>query len=110
MPQSSYSQSLDSLPIKELNNEFLKGIEAREKLHILKQIRHDDSMQLAFYKNILIPEYRRAVDSTKREYSKLYDRNSKNESKIESQKKTIKYLKISTFALFLLFLGSILPN
>jgi hypothetical protein len=86
-----------------LNNEFLKGIEARERLHILKQIRKDDSVQLSYYKYELIPSYQKGIDSCKTEYGKL-------QNQVVKQKETIKYLKISTLALLLLFIGSILPN
>ena len=59
--QSSYSQSLDSLPLKELNKEFLKGIQARERVVTLKKIQIADSIQLHIYKDSLIPYYQTAV-------------------------------------------------
>ena len=59
--QSSYSQSLDSLPLKELNKEFLKGIQARERVVTLKKIQTADSIQLHIYKDSLIPYYQTAV-------------------------------------------------
>lgn len=59
--QSSYSQSVDSLPLKELNKEFLKGIQARERVVALKKIHSTDSAQLRIYKDSLIPYYETAV-------------------------------------------------
>jgi hypothetical protein len=69
--QSCYSQSLDSLPIKELNNEFLKGISARERLHYLKNVVKLDSLQLSLYNDSLIPAYHRAFNESKKEIVKL---------------------------------------
>jgi hypothetical protein len=59
--QSSYSQSVDSLPLKELNKEFLKGIQARERVVTLKKMHAVDSAELHIYKDSLIPFYQTAV-------------------------------------------------
>ena len=67
MPHYSYSQSLDTLPIRELNDEFLKGIEAREKLHILKQVVKLDSIQLSLYKDSIVPSMQKGLDISKTE-------------------------------------------
>jgi len=70
--QSSYSQSLDSLPLKELNNEFLKGIKARERVVVLKTIIHLDSQQLNLYKDSIVPSYQQMIEVSKKE---VYDLN-----------------------------------
>lgn len=69
--QSSYSQSLDSLPLKELNNEFLKGIKARERVVVLKEIIRVDSLQLDLYKDSIVPNYENMVKKSKEEVTKL---------------------------------------
>lgn len=71
MPHYSFSQNQDSLPLKELNNEFLKGIAAREKLHILKQVVKLDSLQLSLYKDSLIPSMQKGLDTAKSEILNL---------------------------------------
>ena len=86
MAQSIYSQSLDSLPLKELNNEFLKGIQARERVVSLKKIVKTDSVQLSLYKDSIIPNFRLALDTAKVEIVRL-------DTKVRSQAKTIKTLK-----------------
>lgn len=40
-----------------MNNEFLKGIKARERLVTLKKIHTADSLQLRIYQDSLIPYY-----------------------------------------------------
>ena len=71
MPHYSFSQSQDSLPIKELNNEFLKGIEAREKLHILKDVVKLDSIQLSLYKDSIVPSMQTSLNKSKDEITRL---------------------------------------
>lgn len=71
MPHYSFSQNQDTLPVKELNNEFLKGIEAREKLHILKQVVKLDSVQLSLYKDSIIPSMQKGLDTSKSEIINL---------------------------------------
>ena len=63
MAQNIYSQSVDSLPLKELNKEFLKGIQARERVVTLKKIHSADSIQLHIYKDSLIPSYENAINA-----------------------------------------------
>jgi len=72
MAPSIYSQSVDSLPLKELNNEFLKGIKARERVVVLKNIIHLDSQQLNLYKDSIVPSYQQMVEVSKKE---VYDLN-----------------------------------
>ena len=71
MAQNSYSQSLDSLPLKELNNEFLKGIKARERVVVLKEIIRVDSLQLGIYKDSIFPNYESVIKKSKEEVTKL---------------------------------------
>jgi len=103
--QNTYSQSLDSLPLKELNNEFLKGIQARERVVSLKKIIKTDSIQLIYYKDSLIPNYQKALDTAKVEIVRL-------DTKVKSQAETIKtlnkVLKGGLFAIVLLTIGLIL--
>ena len=105
MAQNTYSQSLDSLPLKELNNEFLKGIQARERVVSLKKIIKTDSIQLIYYKDSLIPNYQKALDTAKVEIVRL-------DTKVKSQAETIKtlnkVLKGGLFAIVLLTIGLIL--
>ena len=105
MAQNIYSQSLDSLPLKELNNEFLKGIQARERVVSLKKIIKTDSIQLIYYKDSLIPNYQKALDTAKVEIVRL-------DTKVKSQAETIKtlnkVLKGGLFAIVLLTIGLIL--
>ena len=71
MAQNSYSQSLDSLPLKKLNNEFLKGIKARERVVVLKEIIRVDSLQLGIYKDSIVPNYENVIKKSKEEVTKL---------------------------------------
>ena len=103
--QSTYSQSLDSLPLKELNDAFLKGIQARDKVVSLKKIVKTDSIQLTLYKDSIIPNFRKALDTAKIEIVRL-------DTKVKSQGETIKTLKNvlkgGLFAIVLLTIGLIL--
>lgn len=98
MAPSCYSQSLDSLPIKELNNEFLKGISAREKMHYLKNIAKLDSLQLSLYKDSIIPNYRRTIEKSKVEIIKL-------NYTIEEKNNLIQVYRYSVLALSFLCVG-----
>ena len=69
--QNIYSQSLDSLPLKELNSEFLKGIKARERVVVLKEIVHLDSQQINLYKDSIVPNYQQMIEVSKTEVTKL---------------------------------------
>ena len=54
-----------------MNNEFLKGIKARERVVVLKDIIHIDSQQLNLYKDSIVPSYQKMVEKSKDEVSKL---------------------------------------
>lgn len=84
--QNIYSQSLDSLPLKELNDEFLKGIQARERVVSLKKILKTDSIELSLYKDSIIPKLILALDTAKVEIVCL-------DTKLKTQSETIKTLK-----------------
>lgn len=101
MPHYSFSQNQDTLPIRELNNEFLKGIEAREKLHILKQISKLDSIQLSLYKDSVVPNMQKGLDTAKLEIVRLEGELSKTES-------LLGLFQYTSIALFILTLGLIL--
>jgi len=68
---SIYSQSLDSLPLKELNNEFLRGIKARERVVVLKSVIHLDSQQINLYRDSIVPSYQQMVEVSKIEVIRL---------------------------------------
>lgn len=88
-----------------MNNEFLKGIQARERVVSLKKIIKTDSMQLVYYKDSLIPNYQKALDTAKIEIVRL-------DTKVKTQQETIKtlnkVLKGGLFAIVLLTIGLIL--
>jgi hypothetical protein len=69
-----------------LNDEFLKGIQARERVVSLKKIVKTDSVQLSLYKDSIIPNFRLALDTAKVEIVRL-------DTKVRSQAETIKTLK-----------------
>ncbi len=69
-----------------MNNEFLKGIQARERVVSLKKIVKTDSVQLSLYKDSIIPNFRLALDTAKVEIVRL-------DTKVRSQAETIKTLK-----------------
>ena len=93
--QSSYSQSVDSLPLKELNNEFLKGIKARERVVTLKELRRLDSIQLATYTDSIVPNYERVISKSKEEVTKLY-------TKVELQEAEMKVYRYGFIAMSVL--------
>jgi hypothetical protein len=84
---SIYSQSLDSLPLKELNNEFLKGIKARERVVVLKTVIHLDSQQISLYKDSIVPSYQQMIEVSKKE---VYDLNRTIDRK-DAEMKLYKY-------------------
>ncbi len=70
-----------------MNKEFLKGIQARERVVALNKIRHTDSLIIKNYKDSIVPNLQVALDTTEVElvkYYKLYD---------ESQQKVCFYKK-----------------
>ena len=69
-----------------MNDEFLKGIQAREKVVSLKKIVKTDSIQLTLYKDSIIPNFRKALDTAKVEIVCL-------DTKLKTQSETIKTLK-----------------
>jgi len=101
MPHYSFSQSQDSLPIKELNKEFLKGIEAREKLHTLKQVLKLDSIQLSLYKDSIVPSLQEGVIKSKNEIIRLEDKVEKQKSQLTIFK-YISAILAGTLTLFIL--------
>ena len=88
-----------------MNNEFLKGIQARERVVSLKKIIKTDSIQLVYYKDSLIPDYQKALATAKVEIVRL-------DTKVKTQAETIKtlnnVLKGGLFAIVLLTIGLIL--
>lgn len=88
-----------------MNDEFLKGIQARERVVSLKKIIQSDSLQLHYYKNSIIPNYQKSLDTSKIEIVRL-------DTKVKSQAKTIKtlknVLKVGLIAVVLLTIGLII--
>lgn len=88
-----------------MNNEFLKGIQARERVVSLKKIIKTDSIQLIYYKDSLIPDYQKALDTAKVEIIRL-------DTKVKTQSETIKtlnnVLKGGLIAIALLTIGLII--
>jgi len=50
-----------------LNNEFLKGISARERLQYLKNTVKLDSLQLSLYKDSIVPNLKLQLKDSKKE-------------------------------------------
>ena len=69
-----------------MNDEFLKGIQARERVVSLKKIVKTDSIQLSLYKDSIIPKLILALDTAKVEIVCL-------DTKLKTQSETIKTLK-----------------
>lgn len=101
MPHYSFSQSLDSLPLRELNNEFLKGIEAREKLHILKQVVKLDSLQLSLYKDSLVPSMQKGLDTARTQIVRL-------EGDLKETRSLLGIFQYTSIAFFVLSIALIL--
>lgn len=85
-----------------MNDEFLKGIKARERIVSLKKIIKTDSIQLSLYKDSIIPNFRNSLDTAKIEIVRL-------DTKVTSQAETIKtlnnVLKGGLFVIALLTIG-----
>ena len=63
-----------------MNNEFLKGIQAREKVVSLNKIIKTDSLIIKNYKDSIVPGLQLALDTTEVElvmYYKMYDESQK---------------------------------
>lgn len=82
-----------------MNNEFLKGISAREKLHTLKQIAKLDSIQLSLYKDSIVPNLEKLTIKQEKEIVSL-------KTKLEDSKQTIKLHR--SLSLFLILVSTIL--
>ena len=54
-----------------MNNEFLKGIKARERVVILKNVIHLDSQQINLYRDSIVPNYQVMVEESKKEVTRL---------------------------------------
>jgi hypothetical protein len=100
-PQNSYSQSLDSSLLKELNKEFVKGIKARERVVILKEIVKTDSLALVLYRDSIIPNYKHALDTSRTAIIQL-------DSKLKSQKQITQAYKRGFWGVLVLGILSLL--
>ena len=78
-----------------MNNEFLKGIKARERVVILKELRQLDSIQLVTYSDSIVPNYERMVSKSKEEVTKLY-------TKVELQETEMKVYRYGFLAMSVL--------
>lgn len=81
-----------------MNKEFLKGIEAREKLHILKQVLKLDSLQLSLYKDSIVPSMQRGLDTARVEIKSL-------DKQLKDTKKYIRFYQYLTVAMSIFSLG-----
>jgi hypothetical protein len=54
-----------------LNNEFLRGIKARERVVVLKSVIHLDSQQINLYRDSIVPSYQQMVEVSKIEVIRL---------------------------------------
>jgi hypothetical protein len=77
MPCISFSQSLDSLPVKELNSEFLKGLQARERVVLLKELREWDQKLISHYRDSLIPVKEKKIVLLTADNQRLTENNQK---------------------------------
>jgi hypothetical protein len=84
-----------------LNNEFLKGIEAREKLHILKDVVKLDSIQLSLYKDSIVPSIQTSLNKSKDEITRL-------DWELYQTRQVLQMFKYTTFGLALFVLGLML--
>lgn len=102
MAPNCYSQLAENLPLRELNNEFLKGIKARERVVVLKQIIAADSAIISNYKDSVVPVFQHSLDTARQEliYSYLETEKYRHRSKIYG----VAFL--STLTLFLVSLFS----
>lgn len=78
-----------------MNSEFLKGIQARERVVTLKKIHIADSIQLHIYKDSLVPFYKNALTLA------AEDVNALNTLLIESEQKR-KFFQYSSISLAIL--------
>lgn len=98
MPLSSYCQSLDSSLLRELNDEFLKGIQAREKVVVLNKIIKTDSQTIALYKDSIVPTLNKAVEISKEEIINL-------NGIIDQKNRIIKAYRYGSIGLSILLIG-----
>jgi len=101
MPLSSYCQSLDSSLLGELNEEFLKGIQAREKVVVLNKIIKTDSQTIALYQDSIVPSLNKAVEVSKEEITDL-------NGIIDKKNRIIKAYRYGSIGLSILLIGLLL--
>lgn len=78
-----------------MNKEFLKGIEAREKLHTIKNIVKLDSIQLSLYKDSIVPNLEKSNQECKESLTEV-------NYKLHTTKETLYWFQITTAWLALL--------
>jgi len=83
-----------------LNNEFLKGISARERLQYLKNTVKLDSLQLSLYKDSVVPNFQLQVKESKKEIIRL-------NTVIDEKNYFLKLYRYSCIALTFLTIGLI---
>ena len=54
-----------------MNNEFLRGIKARERVVVLKSVIQLDSQQINLYRDSIVPSYQQMVEVSKIEVIRL---------------------------------------
>jgi len=83
-----------------LNNEFLKGISARERLQYLKNTVKLDSLQLSLYRDSIVPNFQFQVKESKKEIIRL-------NTVIDEKNYFLKLYRYSCIALTFLTIGLI---
>ena len=102
MPLSGYSQSLDSSKIDQINEELLKGIQARKQVVILKNIVKLDSIQLSLYKDSIVPNLQDGITKSKAEIIRLDTELIKAKKRLTFYQYTTGGLSLASLILLLL--------
>lgn len=84
-----------------MNDEFIKGIKARERVVILKEIIKTDSLALVLYRDSIVPNYKHALDTSRITIVQL-------DSKLKSQKQITLAYKRGFFGILILGILSLL--
>jgi len=70
-----------------LNKEFIKGIQAREKVASLNKIIKTDSIIIRNYRDSIVPDLEWALDTTESELYMYYDLYNESETKLSFYQK-----------------------
>lgn len=87
--------------LRELNEELLKGIQARERVVQLKKIIAIDSQTIALYKDSIVPAYDTAIKISKQSIIKLNETIERQNSAIVGYRYLTGILSILSLILIL---------